>query len=141
MASIPQIPKIVLLTIATNDFSDDVTAARLEFVPGDEQTVTTLDGVVHKDITPGGWVFNMTCVQDWDSGRPGLAYYLNAHAGETAAVAYNAHGTGTAGDADSPPVAFSAVLVPISYGGEGGVFATTDVSLPVTGTPVWDHTP
>jgi len=141
VASIPQIPKIVLLTIATIDFSDDVTAARLEFSPGAVQSVTTLDGVVHQDATPGTWSFNLTCVQDWDLTRPGLAYYLNFHAGETAAVAFNAHGTGTAGDSDSPPVSFNAVLVPISYGGGGGVFATTDVSLPVTGTPVWDHTP
>lgn len=141
MASNPQIPKIVLLTIATNDFSDDVTAARLEFVPGAEQVVKTLDGVVHKDIETGSWQFVMTCVQDWDSVRPGLAYYLNAHAGELAAVAFNAHGTGTAGDADSPPVAFNARLVPISYGGEGSVYSTTDVTFPVDGTPVWDHTP
>lgn len=142
MASNPNLPKVVYLTVGgSNDFSMDVTSARLEFVPGDTQTITTLDGVPHSDVTPGTWKFTGTAVQDWDSGRPGLAYYANANAGTLVACVFNTHADSATGDADSPPVSFNARVVPISYGGEQGVYATTDFEWPVDGTPVWDHTP
>ena len=135
------IPKIVYLMVGANDFSLDVTAARLEFVPGATQTVVTLDGAPHSDVTAGTWQFVGTAVQDWDSGRPGMAYYANANAGTLVACVFNTHADSATGDADSPPVAFNARVVPFSYGGEGGVYATTDFTWPVDGTPVWDHTP
>lgn len=141
MASNPNLPKIVYLMVATNDFSQDVTSARLEFVPGTSNTITTLDGVPHSDIAPGTWVFKGTAVQDWDSSRPGMAYYANANQGTLAACVFNTHADSATGDADSPPVAFNARVVPISYGGTYGEFATTDFEWPVDGTPVWDHTP
>jgi hypothetical protein len=141
MPSNANLPKIVFLTVATNDFSMDVTSARLEFVPGAVQTITTLDGVAHQDIASGSWNFVGTAVQDWDSARPGMAYYAQANAGTLAAVVFNPHADSSTGDADSPPVSFNARVVPLSYGGEGGVYATTDFSWPVDGTPVWDHTP
>lgn len=141
MASVPQIPKVVDLSIATHDFAMDVVSARLNFTPGAVQSVITLDGVVHSDVEPGTWSLDLTAVQDWSSSRPGLAYYLWDHAGETAAVTFNPHSDTTVGSASQPPSTFTVTLVPLSYGGEANVFSTSEVSLPLTGEPLFDITP
>jgi hypothetical protein len=138
-ASVPQIPKIVTFSIATVSFKEDV--INLAIVPdGDtEVSVLTLDGVTHKEVTQGGWTIQGTAVQDWDSVRPGFAYYCYTHRGETVAFIYSA--TGTAESAGSPKFTGSCVLSPISYGGDGNVFSESEFSFPITGTLVLDATP
>jgi hypothetical protein len=138
-ASVPQIPKIVTFSLATVSFKEDV--INLAIVPdGDtEVSVLTLDGVTHKEVTQGGWSIKGTAVQDWDSARPGFAYYCYTHRGETVAFIYSA--TGTAESAGSPKFTGSCVLSPISYGGDGNVFAESEFSFPITGTLVLDATP
>jgi hypothetical protein len=138
-ASVPQIPKIVTFTLATVSYKEDLIDAKIVFVPGPIQQVVTLDGVVHKDVTPGTWQIELNCVQDWDSARPGLAYSLYAGNGTTVAFVYSA--TGTAESAGSPKFTGSCVLTPIGYGGNGGEFAESTVILPITGTLVLDATP
>jgi hypothetical protein len=144
MAAVPQIPKIVHFTLGSSptDFSDDITAARVVAEPGAVQKVVTLDGVTHQDAEPESWSLELTCVQDWDSTRPGLAWYLFENRGDQVPFAFNAHPSGSAtGDADMPPMAGTVTLVPISYGGEANVFSTSTVTLPINGTPVLDITP
>jgi hypothetical protein len=144
MASVPQIPKIIHFTLGASptDFSDDVTAVRVVSEPGAVQSILTLDGVTHKDAEPASYSLELTCVQDWDSTRPGLAYYLWNNKDTKVAFAVNVHPSGTAtGDADMPPFSGTVTLVPISYGGEANVYATTTVTLPIDGTPVLDITP
>ena len=139
-ASVPQIPKIVTFTLASAvSFKEDV--IDLAVVPdGDtEVSVLTLDGVTHKEVTQGGWSIKGTAVQDWDSARPGFAWWCYTHRGETAAFVYSA--TGTAESAASPKFTGTCVISPISYGGEGNVFATSDFSFPITGTLTLDATP
>lgn len=144
MASVPQIPKIIHFTLGSSptDFSDDVTAVRVVSEPGAVQKIVTLDGVTHQDAEPESYSLELTCVQDWDSTRPGLAYYLFTNKNTKVPFAVNVHPSGTAtGDADMPPFAGTVTLVPISYGGEANTYATTTVTLPIDGTPVLDITP
>jgi hypothetical protein len=144
MAAVPQIPKIVHFTLGSTpvDFSDDITAARVVSEPGAVQKVVTLDGVTHQDAEPESWSLELTCVQDWDSSRPGLAYYLFNNKNTQVPFAFNAHPGGTAtGDVDMPPISGTVTLVPISYGGEANVFSTSTVTLPINGTPVLDIAP
>jgi hypothetical protein len=144
MASVPQIPKIIHFTLGASpvDFSDDVTAVRVISEPGAVQKIVTLDGVTHQDAEPESYSLELTCVQDWDSTRPGLAYYLFNNKNTKVPFAVNVHPAGTAtGDADMPPFAGTVTLVPMSYGGEANTYATSTVTLPIDGTPVLDITP
>jgi hypothetical protein len=142
MPAVPQIPKIVTFTLLATgdvaavpvDFSLDVIDATITSAPGDVQKVTTLDGIVHQDVQPETWSLDLNAVQDWDSARPGLAFYLYTFKGQEAAFEYNANGIGVA-TAGLPSLSGTCRLVPISYGGTGNQFAATVVSLPVTGVP------
>ncbi len=139
-ASVPQIPKIVTFILSTaTSFKEDV--IDLAVVPdGDTETsVLTLDGVLHKDVTAGGYKLVGKAVQDWDSARPGLAYYAYAHRGETVAFIFSA--TGTTESAGSPKFTGFVVLSPLSYGGTGNEFSTSDFAWPITGTLTLDATP
>ena len=138
-ASVPQIPKIVIFSLGTTDFSQDVLSVKVVPTPGDVQKVVTLDGVTHQDVGPEAWALEIEAVQDWDSARPGLAYYLFANKGTSVAfVLKNELG---AESASLPKMTGSCRLVPIGYGGEGNVYATSTVTLPIDGTPVRDATP
>lgn len=142
MPAVPQIPKIIHFTLDGDDYSLDVIDAAVVPTPGAVQSVTTLDGVVHQDIAATTWGVALTCVLDWDSTRPGLAYYLKANAGDEVAFVLNVYTGGTAtGDADSPPIAGTCKLVPIPYGGTGNAYPTAQVVLPITGEPTLDITP
>jgi hypothetical protein len=142
MAAVPQIPKIIHFTLGGTDYSDDVINAKLTPAPGAVQKVITLDGTVHQDTEPVSWSLDLECVQDWSSTRPGLAYYLNDNAGDQVAFVLNVHAAGTAtGHATLPPASGTLVLVPIGYGGDGNVFSTSTVSLPLIGSPTFDITP
>jgi hypothetical protein len=139
MVADPQILKDIVLTIDTEDFSGDVTAARMAHVPGAIQTVKTLDGTKHQDAEGGTWQLELTCVIDWDSTRPGLARFLFDHDGET--LAFTFKDDESANSTAKPLMTGNLVCVPIAYGGEGNVFATAEVVLPIDGTPVPDTTP
>lgn len=144
MASVPQIPKIVHFTLGASpvDFSDDVTGARVVSEPGAVQKVVTLDGVTHQDAEPESWALELTMVLDWDSTRPGLAYYLFNNKGTQVPFAFNAHPGGTAtGSTTKPPISGTVTLVAASYGGDANVYSEATVSLPITGDPVVDITP
>src|SRR5688572_3385120 len=112
VASVPQIPKIVTLTIATIDFAPDAIDAEIVPAPGDIKKVTTLDGVVHQDTDAEAWALKINMVLDWDSVRPGLAYYLYTHKGETVAFVLNVYGTG-AESATQPKMTGTCKLVPV----------------------------
>jgi hypothetical protein len=139
MPAVPQIQKIILLTLDSEDFSLDVVDAAVVPTPGAVQTARTLDGVTHQDIESETWALNLTCVLDWDSARPGLAYFLNDRKGET--VAFLLKDTTAANSAGKPAITGDVVLHPIQYGGPGNVFATATISLPLEGIPTLDATP
>ncbi len=140
-ASVPQIPKIITFTMGgSTSFKEDV--IDLAIVPdGDtEVSVLTLDGVLHKDITAGGYKLVGKAVQDWDSSRPGLAWYAYTNRGTTVAFVFNAHGSG-AESAGSPKFTGFVVISPLSYGGTGNVYAESEFSWPITGVLTLDATP
>lgn len=140
--SVPQIPKIVHFKLGSTSFKEDVTAVRVVSTAGDVQKVVTLDGVTHQDAEPESYSLEITAVQDWDSTRPGLAYYLFTNKGTKVAFEFNAHTSGTAtGSTTKPPFSGTCLLVPLSYGGEANVYAESTVSLPIDGTPTLDITP
>lgn len=139
VASVPQLPKIAIFTLGASSFAEDCTGIVVTPAPGAIQKVVTLDGVTHQDAEPVSWTLDITCVQDWDSVRPGLANYLFANQGTTVAFVFK-HEIG-AESATNPKMTGSCVLVPIPYGGDANVFAEAKVSLPITGTLVRDATP
>lgn len=139
MAADPQILKVVTFTLGATDFSDDALDVEVVPAPGDVQRVTTLDGVTHQDAAPESWALRIRAVIDWDSVRPGLAYYLFANSGD--AVAFEVKDTTAAKSTSKPSITGTCTLVPLPYGGDGNVFAEGEVLLPIDGTPVLDSTP
>lgn len=138
-ASVPQIPKIIIFTLGATSFAEDVVNLRIEPVDPEESIITTLDGVVHKDVGQGSWNLVGQAVQDWDSARPGLANYAYANQGDTVAFVFK-NETGTEAAA-TPKFTGFVVLKALGYGGDGGVFATTDFTWPITGVLTLDSTP
>lgn len=139
-ASAPMLPKFVTFTLGGSSFAEDVIDLEIRPVDPDETIITTLDGVVHKTVGTVSWEMRINTVLDWDSGRPGLAYYLWNNQGSTVAFVYNAHGTG-AESASQPKMTGSVVLKPVGYGGDGNVYSEFEVVLPITGTLTRDATP
>ena len=138
-ASVPQILKIVEFTLATVSYAEDIIDIAVVPAPGDVQEVITLDGVVHKDVSPVTWGLQIKMVQDWSSTRPGLAYTLWSLQGTTVAFQFNELvGSESAGH---PQFTGFCTLVPVSYGGTGNEFAISDVFLPITGVLTLDATP
>src|SRR6478609_2589372 len=76
VASVPQIAKIAIFSLGGASYIEDVISASIVPTPGAVQKVVTLDGVTHQDVSPVSWAIELEIVQDWDSGRPGLAWYL-----------------------------------------------------------------
>jgi hypothetical protein len=138
-ASAPQIPKVVIFTLGAVSYAEDVVNLRIEPVDPEESLITTLDGVVHKDVGPGSWNLVGQAVQDWDSARPGLAWYAYTNAGASIAFVFK-NEIGAEGPAH-PKFSGTCVVKALGYGGDGGVFATTDFSWPITGTLTLDSTP
>ena len=58
--------------------------------PGDVQSVTTLDGITHQDVAAPTFGIRVRMVVDWDTVRPGLAYYLWNNQGDEVADASSA---------------------------------------------------
>lgn len=139
MAAIPQILKVIELTLDSEDFSQDVIDAQIVPSAGAVRKVTTLDGVVHQDTEPESWGLSITAVIDWDSVRPGLARFL--FDGKGTNVAFRFHDVDAAVSNGSPALTGTCTLVPLPYGGPGNDFATATVLLPIDGDPVADVTP
>jgi len=139
MPAVPQIMKVVVFTLDTEDFSLDAIDITVVPSPGAVQTVKTLDGVTHQDAESESWSLEIRCVVDWDTVRPGLASYLFTNKGDTVpfVVKWNTDAYSTT----NPGITGNVVLVPIQYGGPGNAFAEATVLLPMDGLPVVDVTP
>lgn len=138
-ASVPQIPKQIIFTLGGVSYAEDVVNLRVEPVEPEESVITTLDGVVHKDVGVGTWNLVGQAVQDWDSARPGLAWYAYTNAGDTIAFVFK-NETGTEAAA-TPKFTGFVVVKALGYGGDGNVFATTDFVWPITGVLTLDAAP
>jgi hypothetical protein len=135
----PQILKSVIFTLDGEDFAGDIVSGAVVPTPGAVQTIRTLDAVTHQDAESESWSLNLSAVIDWDSVRPGLAWFLNAHKGEQ--LAFTFKDTTAANSTTKPLIGGTVTIVPIPYGGDGNVYATADVVLPMDGSPTLDTTP
>lgn len=148
-ASVPQIPKIVTFTLAdaagtpsaATSFKEDAVSITVENEAGDVQSVLTLDGVQHQDAAPSKYFLVVEMVLDFDTTRPGLAYYLFLNEGDTAACIFNVHDAAIS--TSKPALNFNCVLVAPSplYGGTGNEYSTATVRMPITGPITVDTTP
>ncbi len=138
-ASVPQIPKVSIFTLGAVSYVEDIVNIRIEPIDPEQSTIVTLDGVVHKDVGVYSWQITGTAVQDWDSGRPGLAWYCWTNQGTSKAfVLKNEIGTEAAA---TPKFTGNCIIAPLGYMGDGGVFATSDFTFVITGTLTLDATP
>jgi hypothetical protein len=138
-ASVPQIPKVSIFSLGGASYIEDIVNIRIEPVDPEETTIVTLDGVVHKDIGVTTWQIVGTAVQDWDSARPGLAWYCWTNAGTSKSFILK-HESG-AEAAGTPKFTGTCIIKALGYMGDGGVFSTTDVVFPITGVLTLDATP
>ena len=139
MASDPMLLKVVTFTLGATDFSDDALDIEVVPTPGDIQTVRTLDGVSHSDAEAETWGLRIRAVIDWDTVRPGLAYYLFNNKGDQ--VAFRFRKDTEAISTANPEIQGTVTLVPISYGGNGNEYAEAEVVLPIDGDITVDTTP
>lgn len=139
MPSEPQLLKVVTFTLDGTDFSDDALDIEVVPTPGDIQSVRTLDGVSHSDAEAETWGLRIRAVIDWDTTRPGLAYYLFNNKGDQ--VAFRFRKDTAAISTANPEVQGTVTLVPISYGGVGNEYAEAEVVLPIDGEITLDTTP
>jgi hypothetical protein len=139
MASVPQLLKVITFELDGEDFSMDALDVEVVPTPGDVQTVRTLDGVSHSDAEGETWGLRIRAVIDWDTTRPGLAYFLFENRGDQVPVRFrkdtNAIST------TNPEVQGTVTLIPISYGGNGNEYAEAEVVLPFVTDPTLDTTP
>jgi hypothetical protein len=138
MAATPQILKVVTFTLGASDFSDDALDVEMVPTPGDVQSVTTLDGVTHQDVSAPTFAIRVRMVVDWDTVRPGLAYYLWNNQGDEVACVFA--DTTAAASTTKPQLNAQVKLVPVGYGGTGNEFAEQEVLLPITGAVTVDTT-
>jgi hypothetical protein len=138
MAATPQILKVVTFTLGASDFSDDALDVEMVPTPGDVQSVTTLDGVTHQDVAAPTFAIRVRMVVDWDTVRPGLAYYLWNNQGDEVACVFA--DTTAAASTTKPQLNAQVKLVPVGYGGTGNEFAEQEVLLPITGAVTVDTT-
>lgn len=139
MPSNPQLLKEITLTLDGEDFSMDALDAEVVPTPGDVQSVRTLDGVSHSDAEAETWGLRIRAVIDWDTTRPGLAYYLFNNKNDK--VAFRLRKDTAAISTTNPEIQGTVTLVPISYGGNGNEYAEAEVVLPIDGEITIDTTP
>jgi hypothetical protein len=143
MPSDPQLLKVITFVIDptgdNEDFSLDVLDVELVPTPGDIQTVRTLDGVSHSDAEAETWALRLRAIIDWDTTRPGLAYYLWNNRGEQKAFRFRKDTAAIS--TTNPEVQGTVTLVPLPYGGVGNEYAEAEVLLPLDGDPTIDTTP
>src|SRR5262245_39382087 len=90
-ASVPQLLKIVTFSLGGTSFKEDMVNLAVVPVDADGKTIKTLDGITHGDVQAASWQLQGTCVIDWDTVRPGFAYYSKLHEGESVACIFNAN--------------------------------------------------
>lgn len=139
MVAVPQILKEITFTLGATDFSDDLLDAELVVTQGDVSTVTTLDGVTHQDVGANSYGIRLRMVVDWDTTRPGLAYYLWNNQGDEVAMRFRKDTAAIS--TSNPEIQANVKLVPVGYGGNGNEFAEQEVVLPITGAVTVDTTP
>ena len=139
MVANPQLLKVITFSLAGTDFSDDVLDVEVVPSPGDIQTVRTLDGEKHQDTESETWSLRIRMIVDWDTVRPGLAYYLFNNKDDV--VAFLFRDTTAALSTTKPGIGGNVTLVPVSYGGNGNEYAEAEVLMPIDGDPVPDTTP
>jgi hypothetical protein len=136
-------PKDITLSLkigaaASKTFSCWAKTAMIDANAGDTIEYPTLSaGCTYKSAGPTTYDLHLVGVQDWDPAAPsGLAAYLDANDGATAAFWINVHGpAGTAASVTAPAKAGTCTLIAPSYGGNVGEFAEFDVTLPISGKP------
>ena len=138
MVAVPQILKTITFSLGATDFSDDVLDVEMVTEAGDVQSVTTLDGTTHQDVGAPTFGIRIRMVVDWDSVRPGLAYYLWNNQGDEVACIFA--DTTAVASATKPQINANVKLVPVGYGGNGNEFAEQEVTLPITGAVTVDIT-
>src|SRR5690349_10883923 len=138
MPSNPQLLKVITFTLDGDDYSMDVLDVEVVPEAGDVQSVRTLDGVSHSDAEGETWGLRVRAVIDWDTVRPGLAYYLFANRGDK--VDFEFRKDTDAISTTNPSVKGTVTLVPISYGGNGNEYAEAEVTMPIDGDPTLDTT-
>lgn len=115
------------IKFAGTDYANQLTKARL--VPETPmQTIRTLvpDGSV-SDVDSTVWTLELAGIQDWKDSQ-GLADAMNDNAGVTVAIILQPKpGTG------NRIATFSAISVPVEFGGEQGQFAKFEATLAVVG--------
>ena len=115
-------------------YNGQVTDARVVPSPGEERSITTLDGTRHVRVGVPGFTLEMTGAQDWREPE-GLARFLWDHAGAQATFQLNAHGSGATPTIDKPAMSGTVVLAEGVYGGEADTWSTLEVKLSCTGRP------
>lgn len=120
-----------VVTVESTEYANQCTKARL--VPDVPiQTVRTLvpDGVV-QDVDSAVWTFELSVLQI--NASTGLARFLreSTPGDQLDIVLAPKAGTG------NRKATFVAMAVPVDFGGEQGGFATSEVTLPVIGAPVF----
>lgn len=139
MPSTPQLLKSITFTLDGDDYSMDVLDCEVVPTPGDVQSVRTLDGVSHSDAEAETWGLRLRAIIDWDTTRPGLAYYLWSNKGDK--VPFRFRKDTSAISTTNPEVQGTVTLVSISYGGNGNEYAEAEVVLPIDGEITLDTTP
>jgi len=130
---------VILFELDGEDFSPDALDVEMIPTPGDIQSVRTLDGVSHSSAEGETWGLRVRAIIDWDTTRPGLAYYLFNNRGDQ--VPFRFRKDLSAISTTNPEMQGTVTLVPISYGGNGNEYAEAEVVLPIDGDPVIDTTP
>lgn len=139
MAAVPQILKVVTFTLDSTDFSMDAIDIEMVVTAGDVTSVTTLDGITHQDVAANTYGIRVRMVVDWDTTRPGLAYYLWDNQGDEVAMRFRKDTAAIS--TTNPEIQANVKLVPVGYGGNGNEFAEQEVVLPITGAVTLDTTP
>ena len=127
----PIVLKDALLTIGTDNYQSHV--SQVEFVPSSQKQ--TWQGLTpdatFTDASQATWTMILTYAQDWETADA-LSRYLFDHEGETVPAVFAPKNGGTSWGANI-------VITPGRVGGNVNQFATSSVTLGVSGRP--DYTP
>lgn len=113
-------------------FAPNVSAASVVPVPGDESSVTTLDGIVHTRFGATAYTLDFTAQQDWSA--TGLSRWLWTNRGQLADFVVLAY-PGPTPTTGAPGFQGQITVAAGAYGGEVDSWISADLSLPVVGEP------
>lgn len=125
----PFVFKDMTLKIDADNY--EAAVSKVELAPTTSQVTFkgATPGAVFTDVTAATWVCNVDYAQDWSS-TTSLSYYLFNHQGETVEAVFVPK-VGVS----QPSINVTLVIVPGSIGGTVDQFATSSVTLGVTGEP------